>query len=95
MLGIKTGLYWRLCWGIIAPGLMFAILLYTLVHFEPPTYGKYTYSDGFSGEWSKKATRNFVFSILPSISSSRLVHISIGSYPITIVDDICYMPAEG
>lgn len=38
MLGVKTGLYWRICWALITPGLMFAVLVYTLITLEPLTY---------------------------------------------------------
>lgn len=34
----KTGIYWRLCWGIISPGLMLLVLIYTLMRFKPITY---------------------------------------------------------
>lgn len=43
MLGIKTGWYWRICWGFITPGLMFAILIYHLSTWEPLTYKNYEY----------------------------------------------------
>lgn len=43
MLGIKTGLYWRICWGIITPLLMGSILIYTLITLEPLTYNGYIY----------------------------------------------------
>lgn len=38
MLHIKTGWYWRLCWSLITPGLMFMVLIYTLVNYEPLRY---------------------------------------------------------
>ncbi|XP_032596745.1 sodium-dependent nutrient amino acid transporter 1 [Drosophila grimshawi] len=38
MLGIKTSFYWRICWAIVAPGLMFLVLVYMLVSYEPLTY---------------------------------------------------------
>lgn len=43
MLGIKTGLYWRICWGIITPVLMGSIMIYTLVTLKPLTYNGYIY----------------------------------------------------
>ncbi|XP_037821703.1 sodium-dependent nutrient amino acid transporter 1 [Lucilia sericata] len=46
MLGIKTSIYYRLCWGIITPAFMAAILIYTLVEYEPLQYNGYTYQDG-------------------------------------------------
>ncbi|XP_017865900.1 PREDICTED: sodium-dependent nutrient amino acid transporter 1 isoform X1 [Drosophila arizonae] len=38
MMGIETGWYWRLCWAYITPGLMAAVLLYTLLNMEELTY---------------------------------------------------------
>lgn len=38
MLNVKTGFYWRICWAIMAPGLMFLVLVYMLVSYEPITY---------------------------------------------------------
>ncbi|EDV36199.1 uncharacterized protein Dana_GF12074 [Drosophila ananassae] len=38
MLNIKTSFYWRICWAIIAPGLMFLVLVYMLFSYEPLTY---------------------------------------------------------
>lgn len=38
MMGIELGCYWRLCWAYITPGLMTAVLLYTLVDMSALTY---------------------------------------------------------
>ncbi|XP_002063408.3 sodium-dependent nutrient amino acid transporter 1 [Drosophila willistoni] len=38
MLNVKTSFYWRICWAIVAPGLMFLVLVYMLVSYEPLTY---------------------------------------------------------
>ncbi|KRF80008.1 uncharacterized protein Dvir_GJ22072, isoform C [Drosophila virilis] len=38
MMGIETGWYWRLCWTYITPGLMAAVLLYTLLNMNELTY---------------------------------------------------------
>lgn len=46
MLGIKTSIYYRLCWSIITPLTMAAILLYTLSTYQPLQYNGYTYSNG-------------------------------------------------
>lgn len=43
MIGRNPGLYWRLCWGIITPILMTAILIYTFVSYEPLQYKGQTY----------------------------------------------------
>ncbi|EDX06730.1 GD25852 [Drosophila simulans] len=31
MLNVKTSFYWRICWAIVAPGLMFLVLVYMLL----------------------------------------------------------------
>lgn len=46
MLGIKTSIYYRICWAVITPALMAAILIYTLVQYEPLQYNGYIYKDG-------------------------------------------------
>lgn len=45
MLGIKTGWYWRICWGIVTPGLMIAIIIYNLATLQPLKYNNYVYPD--------------------------------------------------
>ncbi|ETN63082.1 Sodium and chloride-dependent glycine transporter [Anopheles darlingi] len=34
MLGIKTGLFWRICWGIVTPVLIIIILIISFIDFE-------------------------------------------------------------
>ncbi|KAG8553304.1 hypothetical protein GDO81_003364 [Engystomops pustulosus] len=36
-------LWWRACWIFISPALLLAILLWSLITFEPPTYGHIKY----------------------------------------------------
>ncbi|MEE6496598.1 hypothetical protein FKM82_002431 [Ascaphus truei] len=36
-------LWWRLCWGFISPVLLTAILLWSLITFEAPTFGSIVY----------------------------------------------------
>lgn len=38
-------MYWRLCWGILTPGLMFVIIVYNLITLQPLTYNSYVYPD--------------------------------------------------
>lgn len=51
MLGIKTGCYWRICWKLITPILMIAILIYTIVTWENIKYQEYEYAPGFHGNF--------------------------------------------
>lgn len=43
MLGKKTGIYWRLCWGIVTPLLMFSIFIYFVSTWTSITYQGYEY----------------------------------------------------
>ncbi|KAM8712006.1 hypothetical protein ACLKA7_012512 [Drosophila subpalustris] len=43
MLKAKTSFYWRICWAIVAPGLMFLVLVYMLCSYEPLTYKNVPY----------------------------------------------------
>ncbi|XP_049308962.1 sodium-dependent nutrient amino acid transporter 1 [Bactrocera dorsalis] len=45
MCDLKTGIYWRLCWAIFTPGLMFLVLVYTLVTYKPLEYKDVAYPD--------------------------------------------------
>lgn len=47
MLGIKTGWYWRICWGVISPLIMTAILCFKAVTLKPLKYHDYTYTESF------------------------------------------------
>lgn len=49
MLGIKTGWYWRICWGIVTPGLLFVIIIYSLATLEPLKYNNKLYPDAMYG----------------------------------------------
>jgi len=46
MLGRKTGLYWRLCWGVVTPGMMIGIFVYFIWTWKPLTHQDYEYSQG-------------------------------------------------
>jgi len=56
MLGRKTSIYYRLCWGFITPLLMTIILVYMLVLYEPLQYKDYTYQTGVYGKSKSKKT---------------------------------------
>lgn len=45
MLGIRPGLYWKICWFVITPVLMIIILFYTFVTYVPPTYNGINFPD--------------------------------------------------
>jgi len=62
MLGRKTSIYYRLCWGFITPLLMTIILVYMLVLYEPLQYKDYTYQTGVYGE-SQENIRFTIFLI--------------------------------
>lgn len=49
MLGIKTGVLWRLCWSFITPLFMTCILGYTIVTLEPITYNGVAYPEWANG----------------------------------------------
>lgn len=38
MFGIKTGIYWRICWAFVTPGVMALVLIYSLVEYQPLMY---------------------------------------------------------
>lgn len=38
MLRKKVGIYWRVCWKLITPGMLIAILIYSLIEMKQLTY---------------------------------------------------------
>jgi solute carrier family 6 (neurotransmitter transporter, glycine) member 5/9 len=50
MLGRKTGLYWRICWGFITPAMMTFIFIYVLATWQPLTYQNKEYHPNMHGE---------------------------------------------
>ena len=40
MLNIDLGVYWTICWGAVVPVGLSAILAYSLVDFNLPTYNQ-------------------------------------------------------
>ncbi|XP_049772380.1 sodium-dependent nutrient amino acid transporter 1-like [Schistocerca cancellata] len=52
MLGRKTGIYWRLCWGFITPIFLMVVLIYSLVTNTLTTYGGKLYPDSaYAAGW--------------------------------------------
>ncbi|XP_047529339.1 sodium-dependent nutrient amino acid transporter 1-like [Vanessa atalanta] len=43
MLGLKTSIYWRFCWGFITPAMMMIVFVYALLSFEALVFGGYYY----------------------------------------------------
>lgn len=50
MLGRKTGIYWRVCWGIITPSMMISIFIYFIMSWTPLTYQDYEYKTSMHGK---------------------------------------------
>lgn len=50
MLGRKTGLYWRICWGIVTPILLIIIVLYKFITLKPLEYKEVAYPDAAIGK---------------------------------------------
>ncbi|XP_073811812.1 uncharacterized protein [Musca autumnalis] len=46
MLKIKTSIYYRICWGIVTPVFMTAVLIYMLAEYEPLKYNDVLYPEG-------------------------------------------------
>ncbi|XP_012219266.1 sodium-dependent nutrient amino acid transporter 1-like isoform X2 [Linepithema humile] len=43
MLGRRLSIFWRLCWGIVTPAIIFIIFLYSLINLEPLKYNNIFY----------------------------------------------------
>lgn len=51
MFGVKTGLYWRICWAFITPALMTLVLIYTLIEYKPLTYKDESYPHAYHSKY--------------------------------------------
>ncbi|XP_046558902.1 sodium- and chloride-dependent glycine transporter 1-like [Haliotis rubra] len=45
MIGRPAPLFFRISWSSITPAMLLAIFIFTLVQYQPPTYGNYIYPD--------------------------------------------------
>ncbi|XP_067650906.1 sodium- and chloride-dependent glycine transporter 1-like [Haliotis asinina] len=45
MLGRPAPLFFRITWSYITPAILLTIFIFTLVQYQPPTYGRYVYPD--------------------------------------------------
>ncbi|WKX98556.1 hypothetical protein Q1695_013887 [Nippostrongylus brasiliensis] len=44
MLGFEPGLYWRICWMILAPVFLLMMILSSFIHYQPLKYQDYAFS---------------------------------------------------
>lgn len=52
MLGLKSSIYWRMCWGIITPFMMIAVCFYSLITTEELLFGgTYEYPQSAYSKW--------------------------------------------
>jgi len=63
-------MYWRICWGLVTPVLMIAILLYALVTMKPETYNNEPFPTGAYGN----VTNVFTF-LLKCNKNSHVVRV--------------------
>ncbi|KAG7209784.1 hypothetical protein KM043_011402 [Ampulex compressa] len=53
MLKRRPSIYWRICWSIITPVLLIAILIYTIVNLQPLTYSGILYPvSAYAAGWT-------------------------------------------
>lgn len=51
MLNRKTGLYWKVCWGIFNPIFLIVVFVYSQAKATPLQYGDYVYDDVATGKY--------------------------------------------
>lgn len=51
MLKKKINIYWRLCWGIVTPGLLLTIFIYYFASLETVTHGGKYYPTSLTGKY--------------------------------------------
>ncbi|VDM56244.1 unnamed protein product [Angiostrongylus costaricensis] len=65
MLRFKPGIYWRICWMILAPAFLLMMILSSFIHYQPLTYQDY--------EFSPVANLFGIFFALSAVSAIPLV----------------------
>lgn len=50
MVSTKVGIYWRITWGIVTPGVLIIIFVYFLATLTRITYGNFEYPDHVLGK---------------------------------------------
>lgn len=52
MIKKKVGIYWKICWGFLMPGLLIIIFVYFIITLKPLKYGIYDleYPAGLTGK---------------------------------------------
>lgn len=63
MLGRKTGMYWRICWGVITPFMMILILVYFIMTWKPLTYRDYEYQTSMHSKNYQKVCHRIYFDV--------------------------------
>lgn len=58
MSGTKLGIYWRICWGFIAPILMIFALICTFLEYKPLKYKNVEYPEKFYGTFENSILIN-------------------------------------
>ena len=93
MLNIKTSLYYRICWSIITPLFMAAILIYTLIEYKPLEYNGVKYPSYFYGKYCGHLTmKQFLNNFFVYITNRyRLVHICLWHWPVNYLGHHCYL----
>lgn len=56
MTGRRISIYWRICWGVITPGLLIIIFIYAMVNLKPLQYSGWDYPDSATGSCLLKYT---------------------------------------
>lgn len=69
MINIKTGWYWRICWGILTPVLMITIQIYNFFTYTPLTYKGQSYPG-----WANCKFSNSIWFCFESVSMSIINH---------------------
>ena len=91
MFGIKTGIYWRICWAIITPGIMALVLIYTLIEYKPLTYKNIEYPTLAYGKYHNKHNilnilnmRSFFKELLGQFTRSEYCNYQYGHFTLFI-----------
>lgn len=83
MNGQKTGLYWKICWGVLSPIMMIAVLIYFLIDLKELTYKDVHYPNSALGEYNMpKNIRGSIYVYNFTVIGWTITTISLLQFPI-------------
>ncbi|XP_060516213.1 sodium-dependent noradrenaline transporter-like [Cylas formicarius] len=89
MLGIKPGLYWRVCWKFISPSFIVCVVMFGLLYHQPLQYNDYSYPN-----WAEWVGWSLALSSILMIPMGAVIQLCKASGSLKERIAICISPVE-